>query len=422
MILTLEVIGAQAEDLGAGGRKVFHAIGGTIGRLPDNDWVFPDPYVSGRHALIRYVSGKYFIEDTSTNGVFVNTPDNRISRTESHQLYDGDVVFIDAYQIKVTIAKDPEAAERDDPFAALHARGKGGTKQIPPPRPPAANEEERTAAMAKRPARGRGEEHSEGTVWFGMSDMSSGPKPAIPVRPAASPPPPAASARAPAPRRPAPAPAAAVRSAPSASARAANSPDTAQLKALLDAAGIEGLDPSSEAAQTLGAMLRAAVGGMMEVLRARERMKDELRVRGTTFKVANNNPLKFSANVDDAFHNLFVKRNPAYLDPASAFEDAFRDVRDHQAAFLSAMRLAFESMLSQLDPNNLQEDFDRQIKKGSILGVPAKLRYWDLYRDKFSDLAKDAQGAFRHLFGDAFAKAYEEQLERLQGLARGRDK
>ena len=127
MILTLEVIGEQAQDLGAGGRKVFNAIGGTIGRLPDNDWVFPDPYVSGRHALIRYVSGKYFIEDTSTNGVFVNTPDNRISRTESHQLYDGDVVYIDAYQIKVTIAKDPEAAERDDPFAELHARGKGGT-------------------------------------------------------------------------------------------------------------------------------------------------------------------------------------------------------------------------------------------------------------------------------------------------------
>ena len=111
MILTLEVIGEQAQDLGAGGRKVFNAIGGTIGRLPDNDWVFPDPYVSGRHALIRYLNGKYFIEDTSTNGVFVNTPDNRISRTESHQLHDGDVVYIDAYQIKVTIAKDPEAAE-----------------------------------------------------------------------------------------------------------------------------------------------------------------------------------------------------------------------------------------------------------------------------------------------------------------------
>jgi type VI secretion system FHA domain protein len=420
MILTLEVIGEQADDLGAGGRKVFNAIGGTIGRLPDNDWVFPEPYVSGRHALIRYVSGKYFIEDTSTNGVFVNTPDNRISRTESTQLHNGDVVFIDAYQIKVTIAKDPDAAERDDPFAQLQARGKGGTKQIPPPRRPEGNQEDRTENMVKRAPRGE-EQHSEGTVWFGLSDMSSGPKPALPdARAKAEPARPIANNRPP-PRR-APPPASPVRAVPNTPERSAQSPDTAQLKALLDAAGIEGLDPSSEAAQTLGAMLRAAVGGMMEVLRSRERMKDELRVRGTTFKVANNNPLKFSANVDDAFHNLFVKRNPAYLDPAAAFEDAFRDVRDHQTAFQSAMRLAFESMLSQLDPNRLQDEFDRQIKKGSILGVPAKLRYWDLYRDKYSDLAKDAQGAFRNLFGDAFAKAYEEQLERLQGLARGRDK
>src|SRR4029453_11046373 len=169
MILTLEVVGEQAQELGAAGRKVFHAIGGTIGRLPDNDWGFPDPYVSGRHALIRYVSGKYFIEDTSTNGVFVNTPDNRISRTEPTQLHNGDVVFIDAYQIKVTIAKDPEAAERDDPFAQLQARGKGGTKQIPPPRPPEGHQEDRTENMVKRAPRGGEEQHSEGTVWFGLS-------------------------------------------------------------------------------------------------------------------------------------------------------------------------------------------------------------------------------------------------------------
>ncbi|MGH8187120.1 MAG: type VI secretion system-associated FHA domain protein TagH, partial [Steroidobacteraceae bacterium] len=159
-----------------------------------------------------------------------------------------------------------------------------------------------------------------------------------------------------------------------------------------------------------------------EVLRARERMKDELRMRGTTFKAAHNNPLKFSANVDDAFHNLLVKQNPAYLDPADAFDDAFQDVRDHQTAFLAAMRIAFESMFAQFDPNRLQEEFDRQMKKGSILGVPAKLRYWDLYRDKYGDLVQDSQGAFRTLFGDAFAKAYEEQLERLRALGRSRDK
>src|SRR6185369_16137436 len=118
MILTLEVIGEQATDLGAGSRKVFNAIGGTIGRLPDNDWVFPDPYISGRHALIRYLNGKFFVEDTSTNGVFINSPDNRLSKTHAQPLRTGDVLYIDAYEIKVSIEKDHDAASQaEDPFA-----------------------------------------------------------------------------------------------------------------------------------------------------------------------------------------------------------------------------------------------------------------------------------------------------------------
>lgn len=160
------------------------------------------------------------------------------------------------------------------------------------------------------------------------------------------------------------------------------------------------------------------MSGVMEMLRARERMKEELRLRGTNFKAAHNNPLKFSANVDDAFHNLLVKRNPAYLEPTEALEDAFRDVRDHQSAFLIAMRLAFEAMLARFDPGRLQDDFDRQLKKGSILGVPAKLRYWDLYREGYGEIAKDAEASFRTLFAEEFAKAYEEQLARLKALAR----
>jgi type VI secretion system FHA domain protein len=235
MILTLEVIGEQAQGLGASGRKVFNGVGGTIGRLPDNDWVFPDPYVSGRHALIRYLNGKYFIEDTSTNGVFINSPDRRLSRTDSHQLRDGDVLFIDAYQVKVSLAKDPAAEQRNDPLALLQAR--------------------------HNKSRAAPENHSTGTQWFGINDISSDAKPA-------------------------------------------QSGDTdAQLRALLAAAGSKHLDPSSEEAQVL-------------------------------------------------------------------------------SAFLAAMRLAFESVLAQLDPNR--------------------------------------QGALRSLFDDAFAKAYEEQLERLQASARGR--
>jgi type VI secretion system FHA domain protein len=458
MILTLEVTGPQAQEMGAAGRKAFKAIGGTIGRLPDNDWVFPDPYVSGRHALIRYVNGKFFVEDTSTNGVFINSPDNRLSRGQPQQLRDGDLLYIDAYQINVSIQNDASVEMRDDPLAGVK---NGGPKLVPPARrPPAptallvpasAPQEDRTESLAvERPAGVRNGTVAQGlnadadaedevdeddesgeadedksTEWFGVADMA-GPKKAAPAaaaprsrpeipKPTAAIPPPSAVAR----RAPPPVVKAAAQP-QSSPPRAVPSPAGAadlQLKALLDAAGIEGLEPDSETARTLGEILRISLSGVMEALRTRERMKDDLRMRGTTFKAADNNPLKFSANVDDAFHNLLVKHNPAYLQPPDAFEDAFRDIRDHQAAFLAAMRLAFESMLSQFDPQRMQEEFDRQMK-GSILGVPAKLRYWDLYRDKYAELSKDAEAGFRTLFGDAFARAYEEHLERLKRSSR----
>src|SRR6476620_10349342 len=123
MILTLEVMGEQDARLRAGRRKVFDAIGGTIGRLPDNDWVLADPYVSGRHALIRYLNGRFFVEDTSTNGVFVNSPDFRLSRSQTHPLKHGDVLYIDAYQIAVSIERDAAADDdhANDQLMALKA-------------------------------------------------------------------------------------------------------------------------------------------------------------------------------------------------------------------------------------------------------------------------------------------------------------
>jgi type VI secretion system FHA domain protein len=448
MILTLEVTGPQAQEMGAGARKVFKAIGGTIGRLPDNDWVFPDPYVSGRHALIRYVNAKFFVEDTSTNGVFINTPENRLTRGQPQQLRDGDLLYIDAYQINVSIKKDAAADTVKDPFAGLKS---GATKLTPPPArraPTPVAQEDRTASLAVlRPKDDRNgtvvqglndgvddeededeeEPEDNATEWFGGAEMAD-PKRALPparsrpeiVKATVAVPPPQPPVR-----RPPPPVVKAVPSVPAPAAtrprpeHASTPPPTsdAQLKALFDAAGIEGLDPSTDAARTLGEILRISLGGVMEALRTRERMKDDLRMRGTSFKAADNNPLKFSANVDDAFHNLLVKHNPAYLQPTDAFEEAFRDVRDHQVAFMAAMRLAFESMLSQFDPQRMQDEFDRQMK-GSILGVPAKLRYWDLYRDKYGELSKDAEAGFRTLFGDAFARAYEEQLERLKKSSR----
>ena len=168
MILTLQVVGERAQDLGAASRKVFKGIGGTIGRLPDNDWVFPDPYVSGRHALIRYVNGTYFIEDTSTNGVFVNSLESRLAKGQAHALRDGDRLYIDAYEIEVLIKEDPARKSRHDPFADPRTTSTGDVTLF---------KGDRTASLAATELEPfddlEDEEVANETEWFAAQDMRS---------------------------------------------------------------------------------------------------------------------------------------------------------------------------------------------------------------------------------------------------------
>jgi len=187
--------------------------------------------------------------------------------------------------------------------------------------------------------------------------------------------------------------------------------------AVLKGAGLDPADVTPEIAEEFGQILRVVVAGVMDVMRSRQQIKDEFRMQVTRVRPIENNPLKFSADVDDALHNLLVKRNRAYMNPVAAFEDALADLRHHQIAMLSGMRAAFEAMLAEFDPDRMQEEFDKLLNKGL---VPAKLRYWDLFRDKRREMVKDPETNFRRLFGETFARAYEEQLNQLKAHERGR--
>jgi type VI secretion system FHA domain protein len=202
----------------------------------------------------------------------------------------------------------------------------------------------------------------------------------------------------------------------------AAAPGDLDFAALLSAAGIESVRPSPELARQFGQILRVVVIGLMDILRARERIKDEFRVPMTSFKPEDNNPLKFSANVEDALHNLLVKKNPAYLGPVQAFEDAFQDIRDHQMAMLAGLRVAYEAMVAKFDPTRLQEQFDQEAKRGLLQGAAARRKYWELYCNRFRDIVKDPDSSYRRLFGDEFAEAYEEQLERLRTVNRAKQR
>lgn len=47
-----------------------------------------------------------------------------------------------------------------------------------------------------------------------------------------------------------------------------------------------------------------------------------------------------------------------------------------------------------------------------------RARLWDLFQDLYKDIAGEAQDDSRALFGRAFIKAYEAELDRLAGEAK----
>jgi type VI secretion system FHA domain protein len=151
----------------------------------------------------------------------------------------------------------------------------------------------------------------------------------------------------------------------------------------------------------------------MEVLRARSEIRNEFRLPQTTFKTRDNNPLKMAVNAEDAIHNLLLKRNPAYLGTTAAFDDAFKDVRHHQLAMLAGMRAAFEFMLQRFDPRSLKAQFDAKLGRRS-LSFGAQGRYWEAFEEYYKEATADADDCFRRMFGDQFARAYEEQIQRLR--------
>jgi type VI secretion system protein ImpI len=452
--LTFEVMSANAASLGSARRKVFTVEGGRIGRAPENDMVLPGVGVHRHHATVRFINGVFFVEGVGTNGIAINNPEVVLPRNEPYPLKTGDKVFIDEYEIVVTASAaapaEPAAARQpervalrpgpqlggagDRPIAPLFSESDDSAEDLDPLRklmggagasasrrpepssdaswnhtsslsdhfaPPAAN----TVPGAGNPA-GAGAANVIPENWDRTSfDRSKLPQ----SRPPSSPrpqTPPSSSQR---PQTPAPPPRAAAQQV----AATHSSGTHFDWEGFLRAANVDPARVPPETAAMLGNIMRSVVQGLIEVLRARSEIKTEFRMPVTQVKVSENNPLKFAANAEDALGNLLGRRNSAYLPPQEAFDDAFNDVRFHQLAMLAGVRAGFDNLMNRFDPAQLQEGFERQGKRG-LFGGGGKATYWERYAERFQEMSKDRDETFRRLFGEEFARAYEQQLSVLK--------
>jgi type VI secretion system protein ImpI len=438
-ILALSVTGAQAAQLGTRSRKMFVGKDGSIGRSEDCDWVLSAAGVSRVHAMVRYVNGIYFIEDRSTNGMQLNGAP--LIKGDPAALKDGDKLRIDNFEIAVRLQQDSETIVQVVP-----------RNSQPAPEPPAPMAP--VAPAASLPA-GGGD-----LLDFALGD----PVPAAP-RPSAAAPadslipdtqPAAADSLDPlsfldapfAPATPPPEPASPVSWNHSAGMedhfrpprtdvqrQASTLPDDWDL-GLGESAPVAAPEPVSArpapppqappqpaakppVANTtavpdeVDAILRIVVDGVMDVLRARAEIKNNFRLPMTIIQRSENNPLKFALGVDEALQKIMAAPNPAFLSGTAAFNDAFDDIRCHQMAMLAGVRAGFDALLRHFDPDRFEQEFEGG---GGVFG--GKGKHWARYREHYQSLVGDPDECFRRLFGDEFARAYEDQLARLKSARR----
>lgn len=171
-------------------------------------------------------------------------------------------------------------------------------------------------------------------------------------------------------------------------------------------------EKKKEISLTVGYIMRESIMGLMQTLGFRKRIKEEFRINVTTIQPVENNPLKFSANLDDALENMFVKDNKAYMRPMDAVRESFQGISEHQIALLAGIQAAFRGMIERLDPEALEKRFEKYRKTG-VIKVGQKGKNWESYKEFHQDLVNNMDNSFQYLFGYDFVQAYEEQLQRL---------
>jgi type VI secretion system FHA domain protein len=190
-------------------------------------------------------------------------------------------------------------------------------------------------------------------------------------------------------------------------------PGPIDLGSLLAAAGLQPQMVRPEILSQLGEILRVVTAGLIEVLKARKEIKNQFRMTSTIMRPVENNPLKFDRSVEEAMHTLFIKCNPGWLGPREAYQEAFDDLGRHQLATLAGMQAAFGAVLKRFSPDGLEKLCERGAH-GGLLERFSKPNYWTFYRTYYEKLSQDSEAAFQQLFGEAFVRAYDEQMRRLE--------
>jgi type VI secretion system FHA domain protein len=414
MSLRLRVVSDHRRQLAERHTIVFGAGGGSIGRSSDNDWVLPDPlrYVSAHHARVHCRDGQFYLEDLSTNGVYVNDQPEPLSKRGSagYKLQNGDVLRVGDYQIVVALETESvdEVIELDSAAAvptsihALHPIGRAAQTDI--------------GAMLDLEdllVSDSGDTGASGGFQpvnaYGQA-VSSPRATNLAAKPAPTPEPTDDSLA----RRIARLAKAAGRDSRGASAPALYDVQTG-LQALCRGAGIDPEKLPPEAQTRLlhlsGQLLREALVGLKDLERSRSEIRDRFRIEMPPPEPDDPRPSLGRSTVDELLVQLLIQHESRSIDAVQWLRETMGEAKAHEQAASQAMRTAFIEFLDRLDPAELEARFERAARRGKARSAD-KAQYWELFTTFYRNLIEMPADHLPHTFVEAFAAAYREAVKK----------
>jgi type VI secretion system protein len=358
-MLRLRIVSDQRRSLAERSSAIFSLEGGTIGRSADNDWVLPDPqrYVSAHHARVQFRAGHFYLQDVSTNGVYVNDDMEPLAKRGSsgYRIENGDILRMGDYHILAALERQNEAqpvaaAAVPTSIHALRTLGRSTERDIGAK----LNVEELLVPVIDLPplpvtAYGQAVDSGRVQALAQPPRLSGYAAPSEPQESAAG--------------EAAPIGASLARLAEAVS-QPKNSGSFLSLEDVhtgLDAfcrgAGIapERLPPEAQGRllHLAGRLFRETLVGFKELERTRAETRNRYRIESPPPEQDDPRPSLENSMVEDLAVELFLRHEGRRLDSVQWLRDIVAAARVHESAMAQATRAAFVEFLDRLDPAEL---------------------------------------------------------------------
>ncbi|HKD54120.1 MAG TPA: type VI secretion system-associated FHA domain protein TagH [Steroidobacteraceae bacterium] len=414
-MLRLRVVSDQRRTLADRSSTLFSVEGGTIGRSTDNDLVLPDPlrYVSAHHARVQFRDGHFYLQDVSTNGVYVNDDVEPLAKrgTSGHRLANGDVLRMGNYHILAALVPRSEEAERaaapvPTSIHALRTLGPAAQHDIGAQ----LNVEELLVPVIEMdpilPVGTYGQTVDSGRVQALASAPEAAAVPALEMTPGDTPSVAERMARL----------AEAVRDPKNGSGVIALDDVHSGLDAFCRGAGIapERLpaDAQTRLLHLAGRLFREALVGFKELERSRNDTRNRFRIESPPPEPDDPRASLANSVVEDLAVAMFVLHEGRRLDAVHWLRELVTEAKQHESATAYATRAAFVEFLDRLDPAELEARFERAARRGKARPAD-KAQYWELFITFYRNLIEMPADHLPHTFVEAFAAAYREALKKL---------